>query len=169
MPDKIPQTVSCTTNTDLQQRWRIGKASNEKSGTRSVTYVGRPEAGLGFLHARTSKNPMARPWRGACPDRASSVGRRGWARPEPSAIGRPRAVPPWTAAGRCGDPPSVPREKPHGLSPDPSTGISNSPAAAPSPAAPPEREGEGRSNWARLLPNQPGVIGSGKKVADMVS
>ena len=87
MPDKIPQTVSCTTNTDLQQRWRIGKASNEESGTRSVTYVGRPEAGLGFLHARISKNPMAHPWRGACPDRASGIGRRGCVRPEPYAIG----------------------------------------------------------------------------------
>ena len=90
-------------------------------------------------------------------------------RPEPSAIGRPRAVPPWKTAGRCGGPKSIPREKPHGLSLDKSKGGSNPPVAAPSLAAPPEREGEGRSNWARLLPNQPGVIGSGKKVADMVS
>jgi len=39
------------------------------------------------------------------------------------------------------------------LSPDPGTGGPNLPAAAPSPAAPPEREG---SNWAQLLPIQPG-------------
>ena len=39
------------------------------------------------------------------------------------------------------------------LSPDPGTGGPNPPAAAPSPAAPPEREG---SNWAQLLPIQPG-------------
>lgn len=39
------------------------------------------------------------------------------------------------------------------LSPDPGTGGPNPLAAAPSPAAPPEREG---SNWAQLLPIQPG-------------
>jgi hypothetical protein len=62
MPDKIPQTISCTTNTDLQQMWRIGKASNEESGTMSVTFVGRSEAGLGFLQAHRLEfhgRPMA--------------------------------------------------------------------------------------------------------------
>ena len=46
---------------DLQLGWRIGKASNKEGGARSVTFVGQPEARLGFLHARFGKNPMARP------------------------------------------------------------------------------------------------------------